>query len=185
MRQQHDRRVVGHLPERRAEIINTDARHPSETPRRHVGQLIAKPGEPERVSILGQTPSIVFINRNAGRFERAPGDDRSPAFPLHGLVVPPIVIAENRMHAERGLQAGEHRRPFIGWNEAGNVPNAGDVIPEQDDHVRIERIGAFDDGRNALKRHPGIAGMDVGDGGNLELEISWPLRRLDIVPGHA
>jgi hypothetical protein len=54
------------------------------------------------------------------------------------------------------------------------VANAGDVIPKQDDHVRIERIGAFDDGPNTLKRHPGIAGMDVGDGGNSELEIGGP-----------
>ena len=61
----------------------------------------------------------------------------------------------------------------------------GDVIAEHDDDVRIERIGAFDDRLDTLQRHPGIAGVKVGDDGNSELEIGGPLRRLDVVPRHA
>ena len=52
MRQQDDRRVVGHFCKRRAEIVDTDAPDRPEAPRRHIGQLIAKPGEPERVAVL-------------------------------------------------------------------------------------------------------------------------------------
>ena len=73
VRQQDDRRVVGYLRERRGEIVDADAPHRPEAPRRQIGQLIAEPGEPERAAVLGQAPGIVFVNRNAGRFERAPG----------------------------------------------------------------------------------------------------------------
>ena len=57
----------------------------------------------------------------------------------------------------------------------------GHVVAEHDDDIRIERIGAFDDRLNAFQRHPGIAGMKVGDDGDLELEIGGPLRRQDVI----
>ena len=89
------------------------------------------------------------------------------------------------MHAKWGLQAGEHGRPFAGRNEARHVAMSGDVIAEHDDDVRIERIGAFDDRLNAFQRHPGIAGVKVGDDGYPELEIGGPLRRLDVIARNA
>ena len=69
------------------------------------------------------------------------------------------------MHAERRLQAGEHRRPFVGRDIARHMAVARDVIAEHDDDVGIERIGALDDRLDALQRHPGIAGVQVGDDG--------------------
>ena len=83
------------------------------------------------------------------------------------------------MHAERRLQPGQHRRPFAGGNEARDMAMAGDVVAEHDDDVGVERIGALDDRLDALQRHPGIAGMEVGDDGDPELEIGRPLRRLN------
>ena len=34
---------------------------------------------------------------------------------------------------------------------------------------------------DALQRHPGIAGVKVGDGGDLEFETGGPLRRCNVV----
>jgi len=62
------------------------------------------------------------------------------------------------------------------------MPVAGDVIAEQHDDVGVERIGLRSTNRlDALKRHPGIAGVKVGDGGDLELETGGPSRRPDMV----
>jgi hypothetical protein len=58
---------------------------------------------------------------------------------------------------------------------------AGDIVAEHDDDIRIEPIGAIDDRLDALERHPGIAGMQVGDDGDLELKGGGPLRRRDII----
>jgi hypothetical protein len=53
----------------------------------------------------------------------------------------------------------------------------GNVIAEHDDDVGLERIGALNDGMNAVQRHPGIAGMKVGNGRDLELQPGGPSRR--------
>ena len=65
MRQQNDRRVIGDLRQRRAEIVDADAPHRPETARREIGQLIAKAGQPERTPVLGQALGVVVVNRNA------------------------------------------------------------------------------------------------------------------------
>ncbi len=52
VRQQDDRRIVGDLCERRAEIVDADAVHRPEAPRRKIGELIAEAGEPERLAVL-------------------------------------------------------------------------------------------------------------------------------------
>jgi hypothetical protein len=44
------------------------------------------------------------------------------------------------------------------------------------------RIGAIDNRLDVLQRHPGIAGMKIGDDGDLELETGGPLRRQNIIP---
>ena len=58
MRQQHDRRVVGDFPERRGKVVDADTFAGPESPRRHVSQLIAEPGEPERPAGLAQPRHI-------------------------------------------------------------------------------------------------------------------------------
>jgi hypothetical protein len=62
---------------------------------------------------------------------------------------------------------------------------ASDVVAEHDDDIGIERIGPFDDRLDTIQRHPGIAGMEVRDDGDPELEIGGPLRRLNGVPRDA
>ena len=57
----------------------------------------------------------------------------------------------------------------------------GHIVAEHDDDVRAKRIGAFDDRLNVLERHPGIAGVEIGDDGDRELMIGWPLRRRNMI----
>ena len=49
----------------------------------------------------------------------------------------------------------------------------------------FERIGALNDGLNAVERHPGIAGMKVGDCRDLELQPGGPSRRRNVIPRDA
>ncbi len=112
MRQQNDRRIIGDLRQRGAEIVDADAPHRPETARREIGELIAEAGQPERTPVLGEALGVVFVNRNAGRLQRAAGDGVALAFALHFLVFPPVVIAENGVHAERRLQPGRAPAPI-------------------------------------------------------------------------
>ena len=57
----------------------------------------------------------------------------------------------------------------------------GDIIAEQNDDIGLQRIGAFDDTLDALQRHPGIAGVQIGNGGDLQSEPGGPLRGRKIV----
>ena len=58
---------------------------------------------------------------------------------------------------------------------------AGHVVAEHDDDIGVERVGPLDDPLDPLQRHPGIAGVQVGDHGDVELEIGGPLRRRKVV----
>ena len=62
---------------------------------------------------------------------------------------------------------------------------SGDVVAEQHDDVGVQRIGALDDALDAIDRHPGIAGVKVGDGRDPELESLWPSWRREIVARNA
>ena len=66
MRQQDHRRVVGYFGKRRVEIVDADAPHRPEAPGRHIGQLIAETGQPERTAVLKETPGVVLVDRNTG-----------------------------------------------------------------------------------------------------------------------
>src|SRR5882724_3021628 len=142
MRQKNERRVVRYLLQGRGKIIDADAFDRPEPPRREIGQLIAETCEPELVTVLAQALDVILVNRNADGFERAPGDRRSLPIALHRLVVPPIVIAEDRMHAKRRLEPGENRRPFAGGNMARHMAMPGHIVAKHDDDIGVERIGA-------------------------------------------
>src|SRR5437879_5290077 len=101
----------------------------------------------------------------------------APALALYGPVVPPVVIAEDGVHAERRFQPAQHRRPFGRWDAARDMAMADDVVAEQNGDVRLQRVGALDDAFDTPERHPGIAGVEVCDDGNPQLEIGGPLLR--------
>ena len=62
-----------------------------------------------------------------------------------------------------------------------DVAMTGNIVAKHDDDVGLQRIGMRDDRLDMRERHPGIAGVHVGDGGDLQLEIGGPLRRRDLI----
>ena len=181
MRKQDDRRVVGDPGKRRVEIVHANATDGAEISRREVGKLVAEAGEPEVTTILGETRGIILVDRDARCFQRAARDCRAPPVQLDCPILPIIMVAQDRVHAQRRLQAGKNGRPIIGRNTTRHMPVSRDVISKHHDDIRPKRVGAFDDRIDVVERHPGIAGMEVGDNGDPELEIRRPARRRDLV----
>jgi len=95
------------------------------------------------------------------------------------------MIAENGVDAERRLEAGEHARPLAGGDEARHLAVSGHVVAEHDNDIGVERVGPLDDPLDPLQRHPGIAGVQIRDHGDVELETGGPLRRRKVVAGDA
>jgi len=87
--------------------------------------LIAEPGKPERPAVFDEAHGVILVNWDAHRLERAAGDRRSPPFALYRAVVPIIVIAEDRVHAERRLQSSQHRCPFRRRNVSRHMSMPG------------------------------------------------------------
>ena len=88
----------------------------------------------------------------------------------------PVIIAE--VFCASSL---EHGGPFGCRNEARDVAQSRDIVAEQHDDVRVQCVGAVDDLGDAIKRHPGIAGVDVGEGCDPERKVRRPLPRRQIV----
>ena len=59
------------------------------------------------------------------------------------------------------------------------------IVAEHDDDIGIKRVGVFHDPLDMHRRHPGIARVKIRDDRNLELETRRPLRRHNVVTGHA
>ncbi len=59
------------------------------------------------------------------------------------------------------------------------------VVAEQHDDVGIERVGARHDRGDVVERHPGIAGVKVGDGRDLQFEAGGPAARREVISRHA
>src|SRR5262249_49540707 len=57
--------IIGDFGERRAEIVDADAPHRAKTPCRHVGELIAEAGKPERAAVLLKPFCVVLVDGNA------------------------------------------------------------------------------------------------------------------------
>ena len=79
VRHQDDRRVVGDFRKRRAEIVDADALERPEAPRRHIGELIAEAGQPERVAVLGQPRRRRFRRPECRRLPARAGRSSAPA----------------------------------------------------------------------------------------------------------
>jgi hypothetical protein len=84
------------------------------------------------------------------------------------------MVAQNGVDAERRLQTGELLGPGAGRHIARNERMGADVVAEQDGEIRILGVGDIDDLADPLFRHPGIAGMNVGDDRDLEPEVFRP-----------
>jgi hypothetical protein len=98
---------------------------------------------------------------------------------LRGEIVPPVVVAEDGMHAERRPELAEDSGPLLGRHLARLELVARRKIAEQHDDVGGERVGLVDDGFDAVERHGGPARVHVGDDADREVEAAGPIRRRD------
>jgi len=105
---------------------------------------------------------------------------------LHIGVGPPVVIAENGMHTERRLEAAELARPVLLCDGIGVAHHAlpGDVVAEQQNAIRLERVGVADNTADALAPHPGLARVQVGNHGELDGKPRGPAPRRQLIARH-
>ena len=164
MGEQDRRRIVLDLAQRAMQIVGAVGVMPAEA----MGELIAKADQPERPPLLAERDDIVFEQRNA----RHP-----PKFADAAAIVgrigrqrrrPPIVIAENGVGSKRRFQPGELLGPGAGRDVARHEMLAAGEIAQQHRQVGLLRIGEIDDLGDPLGRHPGLAGVDVGDDGDFQ-----------------
>ena len=73
------------------------------------------------------------------------------------------MIAEDRIDAQRRLQARELFGPGAGRDIAADEAMGADEVAEQHRQVGPLRVGQIDDVADALLRHPGVAGVNIGD----------------------
>ena len=104
MRHQQDRRIIADLGHCSRQIVHPDelraAVRPVALTHTH-GELVAKPGQPERVPILTEAPDVVLVDRNAGGFERTAGAYRPTSTHHRVRIIPPVVITKNCVHTKR------------------------------------------------------------------------------------
>ena len=178
VRQQNHGRLICDLGERARQII--DAFEPAPRPLAAAadeGHLVAEPGQPERTAVLVEAHHVVLVDGDADGFQHAPAEHRALAGALGVQVVPPVVIAENGMHAERRPEDAQRIGPLLGSNRAGLELVAGGEVAQQHDDVGVELVGALGDGADALGRHQRTAGMHVGNDADAQIEAGRPSRR--------
>ena len=154
VRHQHDRRaVLGDAGKRTRQVVDAAETAVAE----RMGELVAEAGQPEGRPVLRlQAHHVVFHQRMS----------LAAKAPPHAVdVVPPVVIADDAVDAERRRQVGERPAPFGRRHHRGaEASQAGDVVAEEQRSTSGSRLLATDDDLgDARQRHPRIAGMDVGD----------------------
>ena len=93
-------------------------------------------------------------------------------------VVPPVVIAEDRIDAERRAQARQARPPRpVRRHSFGDETMGGEIIAEHHDEIAVERIGGIDHLAHAREPHIGAAGVQVGDDRDGQALAVGPARR--------
>jgi hypothetical protein len=100
-----------------------------------VRQLVAEAGDPETGVARAQHDGPILEAGNADLLERAAH---------RAETIPPVMIAEDRPHSERGPEACKFAGPDRRRNVLGDEPMVGDVIAEQDDEVGRKRVGGVD-----------------------------------------
>ena len=73
--------------------------------------LVAEAGEPEGVAVLVDAGDVVLVDGDADALQHAAAEHGALAGALGLEVVPPVVIAEHGMHAERRLELAQRLRP--------------------------------------------------------------------------
>src|SRR5262249_35123505 len=110
-------RIVADLGKGAVEIIDAGELAPSPlalAPEQR--QLIPEAGHPEAATVLDEPGDVVFVNGNADLLQGAAAEHGAAAGALGGAIVPPVVIAENRVHAERRPESAERLGPLL-WRD--------------------------------------------------------------------
>ena len=153
VRQQDDRIVAGDARQRAGQIVDAFEMAVADP----MSELIAEAGEPEALAFLADVNHVVFHQRHGDIGEGA----------AHGIeAVPPVVIAEDGVDAERGAQAGKLGRPGGRRHALGDETVGGEIIAQHHDQIGLERLRGIDHLAHARDPHIGAAGVDVGDHGD-------------------
>ncbi len=150
---------------------------------RHARQQVAETDQPERPAALRQAHRLVFEQRNPRARQRPADADGIVRGLGRDRRRPPVVIAENRVDAERRLETGQLLGPGARRHISGDEPVRAHIVAEQNRQIRLLGVGEIDDAADALFRHPGIAGVNVGDDRDLEFEVIGPVAKAGRVLG--
>ncbi len=177
--EQDDRRIVVDLPQCSREIVEAFEMATTDA----MAQLIAETGDPKRLIAFDETSDIVFENRNVDAVQRFTNADRAVAAHARQWTMPPIVIAENRIDAERRLENPQRLGPLIGKHGSGDEIMPGVEIAQNDRDVGLQRIGELANIADAPDRHPRLASVNIGNDGDLERKSCRPARRRHRIGG--
>jgi hypothetical protein len=142
MNHEHNRCIVIHEAQGLGQVVAPGKIAAPWIPERH---KISQPQQPEGVAILFQPYAAVFVNRNAFRFESNLGMDGSCAALLGHRIVPPIMIAQNGVCAQRRFEAGKGAgRAFIGHGSHHEMMGRL-VVAQQKMGIAAKAVGQIDD----------------------------------------
>ena len=173
VRHQDRRRIVRDLGERAGEIVDADLAPAGDME----GELVAEPEKPERAAVLDQPRGIVLEQRDVGVGEDPMRDRRPAALLLGPRIVPPFVIAEDRIAAERRLERHERRHDLRPIRPDAEQPIGVGIVAEEEDQVGLERIRDLDDAAHPRHRHRRHPGVEIGEDDEPEAKARRPAGR--------
>ena len=128
---------------------------------------ICKSDEPELCSTHVEMYDFVFQYLNS---VLAPNHD-APA-----PAVPPVVIAQHRIDAERRSQVFQDRTKMLGLDSASYTSVARHVITEDDNQFRLQLIRALDDRAQLLVVDEPVVDVDISKNGDSQaVELRRPV----------
>ena len=168
--QQDDRRIVRHLRQRSAEVVEPDECLRFQALPGRSASWSARPAIQNAVAVLLEPHDVVLQHRNAGRLQRLAGDRRAvPAFcadrSSHQSWLP-----RTDSTPSGAFRPGQRRRPLRRIDPVRHHSRAGDIVAEQHDQVRLKAFASLDQRGDPLRRHPWPAGMDVGKRDDAQLQ---------------
>ncbi len=166
MGQKDRRRVVGDLRQRSLQVVKaTVAAAPAQQ-----GHLIVEPRQPERSrrGAAADLQRLVLQDRDA-RVAQEPGDAVRPATArLRRAVVPPVVVAKDRIAPERGGKTRRDTGEIRHWHAVRDKAMPGLVVAQKKDQVRAQRVGPRHDAFEPRQADPGFAHVQIGKDRDLQ-----------------
>ena len=124
--EQDDRRIVIDQPQRAREIIETLVTVAAEPP----PHLIGETEQPERLLALAEPLGAILENGDVDGMKRPANALCAVAAHARQRPVPPVVVAQDRIDAERRLEFGERLGPLLRQNGGRDEIMSGVEITE-------------------------------------------------------